>query len=66
VPWIGTQVIITKFGNALKGYEGVVKDVLRGQRTASGLKVVIQLTRLNPSSPFPTIVVDYDDVVERT
>jgi len=66
VPWIGTHVIITKLQNALKGYVGVVKDVLRGQDTASGLKVTIQLTRLDPSSPFRTIVVDYDDIVEKT
>jgi hypothetical protein len=66
VPWIGTHVIITKLGNALKGYVGVVKDVLRGQDTASGLKIAIQLTHLDPSSPFQTTVVDYDDVVEQT
>jgi hypothetical protein len=66
VPWIGTHVIITKYGNALKGYVGVVKDVLRGQDTASGLKIAIQLTRLDPSFPFRTTVVDYDDVVEQT
>jgi hypothetical protein len=65
VPWIGTHVIITQFGNPLKGYVGVVKDVLRGQDTASGLKVIIQLVHLNPSSPFKTTVVDYDDVVEQ-
>jgi hypothetical protein len=66
VPWIGTHVIITKLGNPFKGYVGVVKDVLRGQETASGLKVAIQLRRLDPSSPFRKTVVDYDDVVEHT
>jgi hypothetical protein len=65
VPWIGTHVIITKLGNPLKGYVGVIKDVLRGQDTVSCLKVVIQLVHLNPSSPFKTTVVDYDDVVEQ-
>jgi hypothetical protein len=65
VPWIGTHVIITKHGNALKGYVGVVKDVLPGQDTDSGLKIAIQLTRLDPSAPFRTTVVDYDDVVEQ-
>jgi hypothetical protein len=64
VPWIGTHVIITKLGSPLKGYTGVVKDVLRGQDTASGLKIVLQLERLDPSSPYKKIVVDYDDVVE--
>jgi len=65
VPWIGTRVIITKLGSPNKGYIGVVKDVLRGQDTASGLKILLQLEHLDPSSPFKTIVVDYDDVVEK-
>jgi hypothetical protein len=64
VPWIGTNVIITKVGNPYKGYVGVVKDVLRGQDTASGLKINIQLAHLDPSSPFRKTIVDYDDVVE--
>ena len=64
MPWIGAHVIITKVGNPLKGHIAVVKDVLRGQETASGLKIVVQLTHLDPSSPFKTIVVDYDHVVE--
>jgi hypothetical protein len=65
VPWLSTHVIITKLGNPLKGYAGVVKDVLRGQCTASGLKIVVQLEHLDPSSPFKTTVIDYDDVVEQ-
>jgi hypothetical protein len=65
VPWIGIHVVITKPGSPLKGYVGVVKDVLCRQDTASGLKIGIQLTHLDPSSPFRTTVVDYDDVVEQ-
>ena len=65
VPWIGTNVIITKLGSPIKGYVGVVKDVLRGQDTASGLKIDIQLAHLDPSSPFRRTIVDYDDVVEQ-
>jgi hypothetical protein len=65
VPWIGTHVIVTKVGNPFKGYMGVVKDVLCGQDTASGLKIVLQLAHLEPSSPFKTIIVDYDGVVEQ-
>jgi hypothetical protein len=65
VPWIGTHVIITKVGNPFKGYMGVVKDVLRGQDTASGLKIAVQLAHLTPSSPFKTIVIDYDSIVEQ-
>jgi hypothetical protein len=65
VPWIGARVVVTKLGNPFKGYVGAVKDVLRGQDTVSGLKIVIQLVHLNPSSPFKTTIVDYGDVVEQ-
>jgi hypothetical protein len=65
VPWIGTHVIITKVGHPLKGCSGVVKDVLPGQDTASGLKIFVQLTHYNPSAPYMSIHVDYDDVVEK-
>ena len=65
VPWIGTNVIVTKLGSPIKGYVGVVKDVLRGQDTASGLKIDIQLAHLDPLSPFRRTIVDYDDVVEQ-
>lgn len=65
MPWIGTHIIVTKPGNPLKGYMGVVKDVLRGQDTASGLKIVLQLAHLEPSSPFRTTAIDYDGVVEQ-
>jgi hypothetical protein len=64
VPWIGTNVIITKVGHPLKGCSGVVKDVLPGQHTASGLKVFVQLTHYNPSVPYMSLHVDYEDVVE--
>ena len=65
MPWINTYVIITKLGSPHKGYVGVVKDVLRGQNTASGLKIAIQLAHLDPSAPFKTVIFDYDDVVEK-
>jgi hypothetical protein len=65
VPWLGTYVIITKRGSPLKGYQGIVKDVLRGHDTASGLKIVIQLVHLDPSAPFKNAVLDFDDVVEQ-
>jgi hypothetical protein len=65
VPWIGTYIIIKKIGSPHKGYVGVVKDVLVGQDTASGLKINIQLAHLDPSSPYQKIIVDYDDVVEQ-
>lgn len=65
MPWIGTDVIITKHGDPFKGYMGVVKDVLRGQDTASGLKIGLRLEHVEFLSPFKTIVVDYDGVVEK-
>ena len=65
VPWIGTHVIIAKIGDPFKGYYGVVKDVLRGQDTASGLKIVLQLELVGFLATFRKIVVDYDSVVEK-
>ena len=59
MPWINTRIIITKLKSPLKGYLGVVKDVLCGQDTASGLKIAIQLVHLDPSAPLKTIVVNY-------
>ena len=44
---------------------GVVKDVLHGQDTASGLKITVQLAHFEPLSPFKTIIVDYDGIVEQ-
>jgi hypothetical protein len=64
IPWIGTQVIITKLGDPYKGYKGVVTDVLRGHNTASGLRIEIQLLHFDPSSPYRKKIVDHDDVVE--
>ena len=43
-----------------------MRDVLRGQDTASGLKIEMKLVHLDPSKPFQTIVIDYDHVVETT
>ena len=63
VSWIGTHVIIANIGDPFKGYYGVVKDVLRGQNTASGLKIVLQLEF---STTFRKIVVDYNSIVEKT
>ena len=66
IPWLGTTVILTKHGHSWKGYDTVVKNILARQPTASGLKVEIQLLHIDFSSPFKTIVVDYDDIVEKT
>ena len=65
MPWLDTSVIITKLGSPFKGYVGVVKDVLPGQDTASGLKIAIQLVHLDPLAPFRRTVGDYEDVVEQ-
>jgi len=55
---------VKKTGHVHKGDLGVVKNVLWGQETASGLKIEMQLTAYNPSLPYHSVVVDYDDVVE--
>lgn len=62
VPWINVEIIIAH--GIMKGQTGVIRDVLRNQRTPSGLKVVVQITLLDPAAPFRCITLDYDHVVE--
>jgi len=62
VPWINTEIIITE-RHAMKTYRGIVTDVLCNQATPSGLRVVVQLTSYDPTSPF-RLTLDYDGVVE--
>jgi len=64
IPWIGTTVLVWKPGHALKGYKGTIKTVLCKQPTKSGLCVVAQLAHLDPSCPYKTVVLNYDDVIE--
>lgn len=64
--WCGTDIIIAKPRSAWKGKTGKVTHVLHGHPTATGLKLAIQLTQYNPSTPFQTILMDYDDVYEMT
>lgn len=63
VPWIDTEIVIAS-GHASKGHLGVVKDVLCHQSTPSGLRVVMQITSLDPSTPFRRLTLDYDHVLE--
>lgn len=62
-PWLGTNVIITG-RHALRTRPAIIKDVLCNQPTESGLKVVIEITSLDPNAPFPRLVLDYDSVLE--
>jgi hypothetical protein len=48
----------------MKGYRGIVKDVLCGQTTKSGLRIAVQITHLDPVAPFKTVIVDFDEVVD--
>ena len=48
----------------MKGYQGIIKTVLCKQPTKSGLSVVVQLAHLDPSCPYQTVVLNYDDVIE--
>ena len=64
VPWIGMHVLITGAKNPMKGYQGIVKDVLPGQMTQSMPQIAIQLTHLNPSAPFKTVIVNLNEVVD--
>lgn len=63
VPWLGTNVTITKQGHPLRTRPGIIKDVLCRQATSSGLKVQVELTTLDAVAPFRRINLDYDDVV---
>ena len=49
--------------------EALIRDISALLKTSSdtlsGLKFGLQLVHLDPSAPFRTIVVDYDDVVEQ-
>lgn len=63
IPWIDVEILITR-GHAMKGYSGIIKDVLCNQPTPSGLRVIVQITSLDPTAPFRRITLDYDHVVE--
>ena len=64
IPWFGQTILITKIKHPFKGCQAVVKNVLCNQDTISGLRIVAQLSHWDPTVPFQTIVLDYDDVVE--
>jgi hypothetical protein len=62
IPWLGQTILITKVKHPFKGREAVVKDVLCSPD--SGLRIVAQLSHWDPTIPFQTIILDYNDVVE--
>jgi len=62
-PWVNVHVMVVKSGPH-KGYRAVIKNVLPGQATFSKPRLEIQFLHLDPSSPFKTVIVDYDDVIE--
>ena len=64
IPWIGTTILVLKVGHPMKGYQEIIKSVLCKQPMESGLRVVAQLTHLDPSSPYKMVVLNYDNVVE--
>jgi hypothetical protein len=63
-PGSAQHVLVSRHGHPMKGYQGIVKTVLCRQLTESGLRVVAQLSHLNPSCPYKTVVLDYDHVIE--
>ena len=62
VPWLGQAIIVAKVKHLFKSRQAIVKNVLCGQDTPSGLRIVAQLSYLDSAVPFKTI--DYDDVVQ--
>ena len=65
MPWIGTNVLVSKVGHARKGYHGVVRGVLPRQPTFSRLRVQVRFTHISPDGLCEETL-DYDDVVEST
>jgi len=63
VPWLSQAVLVSKVNHPFKGHQAIVKGVLYGQDTLSGLRIVAQLSYWDPTVPYQTIVLDYDDVV---
>jgi len=63
VPWLGQAVLVSKANHPFKGCQAIVKGVLYGQDTLSGLQIVAQLSYWDPTVPYHTIVLDYNDVV---
>lgn len=63
VPWVGELVINNNVQHEMKGRKAVVKDVICGHDTESGLKVTIQYTDFIPSRPNHTETIDYDHVI---
>jgi len=64
IPQLGQTILITKIKHLFKGRQAVVKNVLCNQDTLSGIQIVVQLSYWDPTVPFQTIVLNYDDVVE--
>lgn len=62
-PWLGIEITIREKGHALKGYTAVVKDVLTGQPTASGLRIAVLVPLLKYASN-GHLTFDYDDVAD--
>ncbi|PPQ74375.1 hypothetical protein CVT24_000864 [Panaeolus cyanescens] len=62
--WYHRHVIISKTKNPWKGHKGIVKNVVTGQQTSSGMKIEIELATFDPSHPFKRVTVDYDDILE--
>jgi hypothetical protein len=63
IPWINTAVIVTG-RHSMRTYSGIVKNVLTGQQTPSGLKVQVQPTCIDSNMPFRLLTLDYDNIVE--
>lgn len=47
----------------MKGHQAIIKDVLCGQKTQSGIQVVIQYTNFDPANPIRKETIDYDNVI---
>lgn len=64
-PWIGLEVLICRHTHARKGQIGKVIDIFppRSGRTQPDIR--LRIASYNPNEPYPCVMVEYDDVVEK-
>lgn len=63
-PWLDVSATITLKGHPLRNYPAIVKDVLIGQDTDSGLQLVLEIMTYNAAHPRRIQKMDYEYVVD--
>ncbi|KAK0438716.1 uncharacterized protein EV420DRAFT_1735980 [Desarmillaria tabescens] len=63
-PWIGIQVAVFQTGHPLRNKIGTVRDVICGQDSDSGLRLIIVLETYDPAITNKEYTVDYEHVLQ--